>query len=249
MNLNPCDPPTTAANAKSVVDRAGRDALAETIRLFLDEQTSAFRFDESLDEFRNSSDPGVRFVTRAVWYHYDDCDDHVVTLSKDEWDYLQRLLLLLESDCQVAITSVRRWSWTQFVACGCLVGFGWCIWRFGWGEHLLVLSIPFGLISIVISFLRNANRTTGAYDQILAPFSTFSDLSATYRSSRAFTKMRYPSALTNRRIRSRVAEFGIRLQMYAGWLLLSPIPLLVQTFPLTETRTDIKPVNTGLTQR
>jgi hypothetical protein len=47
--------------------------------------------------------------------------------------------------------------------------------------------------------------------------------------------------LTKRRIRSRVAECGIRIQMYAGWLLLSPIPLLAQTFPLAETRTDNNP--------
>lgn len=240
MNPNPYDSPTVG-NAEDVADRAGREALAATIRQFLHEQTSAFTFDEALDEFRNSSDPTVRFVTQAVWYHYDDCDNHMVTLSKQEWDYFQRLLLLLESDRQIAMTSVRRWSWTQFVALGCLLGFGWSIWRFGWGEHLLVFSIPFGFISIIISFLRSQKRTTGAYDQILMPFSTFSDLSATYRATPAFSKKRYPSGLTRRRIRSRVAEFGIRLQMYAGWLLLSPIPLLVQTFPLAETRTDIKP--------
>lgn len=240
MNPNPYDSPT-ARNAEGVVDRAARDTLAATIRQFLDEQTSAFTFDEALDEFRNSSDSTVRFVTQAVWYHYDDCDDHMVALSKPEWDYFQRLLLLLESDRRITVTSIRRWSWTQFVALGCLLGFGCCIWRFGWGMHLLAFSIPLGLISIIISFLRSHKRATGAYDEILMPFSTFSDLSTTYRATEAFSKKRYPSGLTKRRIRSRVAECGIRIQMYPGWLLLSPIPLLAQTFPLTETRTDINP--------
>ena len=241
MNPNPHDL-STASDADEVVDRAQRDGLADTIRRFLSEQSTAFEFDEALDEYGESADPTVQFVTNAVWYHYDDCDDHIVTLSKPEWDYFQRLLLLLESDRQIAITSMRRWSWTQLVAFICLLAFAWCIWHFGWGQHLLVFSMPFGVVSILISFVRNKTRSTGPYDHILTPFPTFTDLSATYGSAVAFRKNRYPRSLTNRRIRSRVAEFGVRLQMYAAWLMLSPIPLLVQTFPMTDTQTSVKAV-------
>lgn len=239
MNPNPYDSPT-AANAERTVDRTERDALVQVIRRFLNEETSAFAFDEELDEFRNSSDPVVRFVSYTVWYHYDDCVDHLVALSKQEWDYFQRLLLLLESDGQIVTTPVRRWSWTQLVALACLMGFGWCIARFGWGEQLLVFSIPFGFVSIGISFLRARKRTAGPYDRILTPFPTFSQLVVTYRSTPTFTKKHYPNLLTERHIRSRVAEFGVWLQTYAAWILLSPIPLLVQTLPLTETRTDVR---------
>lgn len=238
MNPNPYDPPTAAPDA--VLDRTARAALAAAIRQFLDDRTSAFAFDEALDEFRNSSDPTVHFVAQTVWYHYDDCRDHMVTLSKPEWDYFQRLLLLLYSDHQIVTTSVRHWSWTQLVAIGCLAGLGWCIWHFGWGQHLLVFAIPFGLVSIAISFLRSRKRFAGAYDQVLTPFSSFGELSAVYWASVAFTKKRYPRDIAKRRIRSRVAEFGLRLQFYAAWLLVSPIPLLVQAFPLTEIRTQVK---------
>jgi len=223
-----------------VFDRVQRDGLAGLIRQFLSEQSTAFEFDEALDDYRQSADPTVRFVTDAVWYHYDDCDDHMVVLSKPEWDFFQRLLLLLESDQQIVTTSTRRWSWTQLVACTSLLAFGWCIWHFGCGQHLLVFSIPFGIVSIFVSFVRNRTRSTGPYDYILVPFRTFSDLSAAHKSAAAFTKERYPRHLANRKIRSRVAEFGMRLQLYAAWLLLAPIPLFVQTFPMTETHTSVK---------
>jgi hypothetical protein len=244
MNPNPYDSPL-ATSAIERIDRAQRDGLAHAIRQFLSEQSSAFEFDEALDDYRSSADPTVQFVTDAVWYNYDDCDDHIVTLSKPEWDYFQRLLLLLDSDRQIAITLTRRWSWTQLVACVSLLAFVWCIWHFGWGQHLLVFSIPFGVVSIFISFVRNQERSSGPYDQVLTPFSTFSDLSAAYRSAATFTKNRYPRCLANRRIRSRVAEFGVLLQMYAAWLMLSPIPLLAQSLPLTETQTSVKAVTKG----
>jgi hypothetical protein len=238
MNPNPYASPAPAA--QSGLDRTARAALATTICGFLEDRTSAFAFDEALDEFRDSSDPTVRFVALALWYHYDDCRDHMVALSKAEWDYFQRLLLVLHSDCQVATTLVHRWSWTQLAALGCLVGLGWCLARFGWGQHLLLLSIPFGLVSIAISLWRHRSYVASAHDQILVPFASFAELSAVYRTSAAFAKQRYPRALAERRIRSRVAEFGLRLQLYAAWLMLSPLPLLVQAFPQTETRTQMK---------
>ncbi len=111
MNPNPYDS-TLPTSPDEPVDRQKRDGLTRTIRQFLSEQSSAFEFDEALDAYRVWTDPTVRFVTNAVWYHYDDCDDHMVTLSKPEWDYFQRLLLLLDSDSQIAIASMRRWSWT-----------------------------------------------------------------------------------------------------------------------------------------
>ena len=242
MDPNPYDSPTadTDTDVVVVVDRAQRGALADAIRGFLAEEFTAFEFDDALDAFRDSADPTVEFVTGTVWYHYDDCTDHKVALSKPEWDYFQRLLLLLESDRQVAVARERRWSWTQPVAWACLAGFCACIGLFGWGEHLLAFSIPFGVVSMLISVVRSRMRSKDPYGPIITPFATFTDLSAVYQLATTFTKIRYPGKLAKRRIRSRVAEFGVRLQLYATWLMLSPIPLLVQSLPMTETRTRVE---------
>jgi hypothetical protein len=226
--------------SKPTLERESRDSLAATIRRFLDGEISAFAFDEALQPFHQSTDPTVRHVTQAAWYHYDDCKDHMAALSKPQWDYFQRLLLLLESDNQIETTTVRHWSWTQLVAVIALLGFGWCIYQVGFELHLLAFSIPFGLVSIAISFWRHRYRLASPYRPLLVPFASFEELSDTYRTTAGFAKKKCPSAVERRRIRSRVAEFGLRLQMYAVWLMFSPFPLLVQAFPVTETRTQVK---------
>lgn len=87
MNANPFDPPQTPIESpRDIVDRAQRDEVAAAVRQFLDEAVTAFEFDERLDQFRNSPDSAVRFVAQGVWLHYDDCDDHLVALTKPEWD-------------------------------------------------------------------------------------------------------------------------------------------------------------------
>jgi len=237
-----CNPDNSHAGVESddVVDRAARDRLSGLIRQFLSDQMTAFDFDDALYACPESADTTVNFVSHTVWSIYDDCVDHHVALAKPEWDYLQRLLLLLESDRQVTTTSASHWSWTQLVACASLLAFACCIWIFGWGLHLLIFSVPFGVVSIFLSCFRTRIRPTLPYAETLTPFATFTELSATYRSTATFSKNRYPEGLTQRRIRSRVAEFGVHLQMYAAWLTLSPIPLLFQMFPLTETRTSIR---------
>jgi hypothetical protein len=175
-----------------------------------------------------------------VWFHYDDCRDHLAMLSKPEWDYFQRLLLLLESSHQIEITKVRRWSWTQIPAIACLAGFVWCALHFGWGPQALALSIPFGIISIAISFCTRPNRLIGPYDPIVMPFSSIAELCETRRAVPGFSKKQCPRGVPPRHIRSRLSEFRIRLQLYAGWLILSPVPLLLQAFPSTETQTRVR---------
>ncbi|TWU30305.1 hypothetical protein [Bythopirellula polymerisocia] len=65
-----------------MIVREARNGLAALIRRYLNEQLTAFEFDDALDEFHESSDDAVRFVADSVWYHYDDCDDHLVVLNK-----------------------------------------------------------------------------------------------------------------------------------------------------------------------
>jgi hypothetical protein len=204
------------------IDRAARARLAEAIRRFVDEQISAFDFDEVVQEYQSSPDTAVRLVAQAVWYHYDDCVDHMAGLSKLEWDYFQRLLLLLDSESQVEVERVRRWSWTQLPALGCLGALGWCVWRFGWGLHLLAYLVPCGLVSMAMSFLRG-RRKPGPYDRVLTPFSSFAELSAAYRKTVGFVKKRYPRTLKVRKVHSRVAMLGVWLNGFALLTLLSPI--------------------------
>jgi hypothetical protein len=235
MNPNPYASPGTALTPPAdFVDRAQRDALAAVIRQFLDGEVGSFKFDEMLDDYRDSSDSAVCFVSLALWYHYDDCDDHLAVLSKQEWGYLHRLLLLLESDSTVERTKTRRWSWVQLVALAAVVAFVVCATRAHFGRQLIRVAIPFGIVSIAISYVRRKNVAVGPYDPILYPFATFSDLKRVYESVVTFKKKKYPRQMATRKIRSPVLTALIHVQFYAAWLLFSPLVLFFQMFPQAE---------------
>lgn len=240
METNPYQSPAEV-NAEGGVDRAARTRLADAIRRYLDEQTSAFQFDEVVQEYQDSPDTAVRLVAQAVWCHYDDCVDHRAGLSKPEWDYFQRLLLLLDSESQVEVQRVRRWSWTQLLALACLAGLGWCVWQFGWGFHLVAYLVPCGLVSMALAFLRG-RRKPGPYDRVLTPFASFAELNAAYRTAAGFVKKRFPRTMQVRQVHSKVAMLGVWLNGLALWTLVSPIILLAQVLPQKESTTRVRSV-------
>ena len=235
---NPYKPPTSE-KLGVMTQEISRDSLAALIRSFVSSDITAFEFDDKLDPYRDSDDPVVNYVTGAVWYHYDECDDHLVCFSKPQWDFFQRLLLTLESDCQIESKSQRRWSIRQLIAAFALLGFAWVALKTGWGEHLFILSIPFGAISIALSFWRfHDDAEPDPYSQVIVPFATFSDLATAYRST-GFRKARYPKQIEKRTIRSPTMAAFWQIHAYTMWLILSPVPLLFQTLPRTQTKTRV----------
>ena len=54
-----------------------------------------------------TQDSTVKFVNRVMWFHYDDCKDHKIVASKQEWDYFNRLLLLLESEAEAEFVRIH----------------------------------------------------------------------------------------------------------------------------------------------
>jgi hypothetical protein len=237
---NPYDPPQTNAASDDIDQQPSRESLAELIRSFLASDITAFEFDERLDAYRDCDDPVVSHVAFAVWYHYDDCVDHFVCLSKPEWDYFQRLLLVLAAPCRVETQSHWQWSHKQLLA-ACLLGaFAFFAIEWGWGQQLLVLSIPFGVASIALSFWHHRRATPPEpYTDVVFPFATFSDLATAYRQS-GFRKTQYPKQLNDRRIRARLTAAFLQGYNYVLWLIFSPIPLLVQALPEHQTTTRIK---------
>ena len=220
------------------VDRRQRSELAATIRRFLHEEITGFEFDELLDPFHDSRDSAVRFVASAVWYHYDDCRDHLAALSKPEWDYFQRLLLLLESDRVVHSETVRRWSWSQLIACLGLLGFVYAALQIGWGYELIAAAVPLGLLSIGISYSRRPSEVDDPYEPMVFPFGSFADLKAAYVRAR-FKKARYPGDLDRRPIQPPLLRIIYATWFHALWLILSPVVLGLQMLPRRSTRVRV----------
>ena len=101
--------------------RYDRDRLVEVIIRYLNEELTAFKLDEALSEIGvRTKDETVKQVVNLFWYHYDDVEDHKVVASKEEWDYFQRLLLILKSDAKIVQeTGKRKWTLRQVVVTAC----------------------------------------------------------------------------------------------------------------------------------
>ena len=163
-------------------------------------------------------------------------------LSKEEWNYFQRLTLVLRSNVHIAVNTRRRWDCTQLIAVAAFLLFLNAANGLGWGIHLLVLAIPFGLVSIGIFHWRNrfTSKKVDRSTILLAPFSSFFELITIRRRVANFRKHKCPDGMKRHEIRSPLEEAMIKIQTYAAWLLCSPLVLVYQALPTTETNTRVE---------
>ena len=225
---------------KSAVDRKSRDALVASINRYIDGETMAFQFDDEIFSIE-SDDLTVSHVVSTLWCFYDDCKDHPVRLSKEEWNYFQRLILVLQSNGHITVSTRRRWDCAQLVAVAAFLLFLYAANGLGLGIQLFALAIPFGLFSIGISHWRNcfATRKLDSTSIILAPFSSFLELITMRRSVANFRKRKCPDGMKRFEIRGPFEETVMKLQAYAAWLLCSPLVLMYQALPMKEINTRI----------
>lgn len=216
------------------VNRNDRDALIQLIQRYLAEDITAFKFDEQLSEMGSrTTDETVKWCVSCLWGFYDDCKDHKVVATKQEWDAIQRLLLALHSNGTIKSTTRREWTPRQFLAALGLVAFLCAVWKTGFGNHLILVALPLGIVSMLLSrWHEKRNISTSAEKQArLVPFSSVSEMLGFRRSVRGSWKAKYPVRLSGRLIRSRSAQELLRAQTFVMWLVFSPLVLLFQSLP------------------
>ena len=159
--------PNKDESSSRKTDRHARDCLVNAIRRYINEALTAFAFDDEINEIRaETADGTVHAVVDALWLCYDDCKDHLAGLSKQEWDYVQRLLLLLESDGELQFVWQRRWSIRQAGAVGGLLAFARCVHRFGIGWHLFGFALLFGPLLILLAYGRTRTERRRAENRL-----------------------------------------------------------------------------------
>jgi hypothetical protein len=216
-----------------MIDRQNRNRLISAITRYMNEEITAFAFDDEIQQIPNQ-DATIRFVVGLLWYHYDDCKDHLAGLSKEEWDYFQRLILLLQSDSE--IESHRKWSVRQLVAGIAILGFGLCVVQLGLGWHLVAVAIVLGPVSMLISYWKRHAMPEPTPQQVaLIPYSSFAELRAVRRRVVGFSKRQYPRHATLRNVHGPLATAMAWMNMYILWFIGSPLVLLFQTLPEKET--------------
>ena len=213
----------------AVVDRDARDLLASHIRRYLNDEVSSFGFDEAIFGIV-SFDQTVGHIVASLWMCYDDLKDHKVVLSKPEWDYIQSLLLILDSDRHIQTKSLPSgWGLREQLATISLFVLLTSLWMFGLGWVSLVAFIFCGVVSVLLPCW---HRTRDSQRSDVSPFASFAELRATYREVASFRKQPYRTELQDRRIRPGLLGTAINIDMtYLGCVLFSPILLLAQALP------------------
>ena len=230
-----------------MIDRAARVQLARILRSYMNEEITAFQLDERLDSFRRfPSDETVELIAADLWSCYDDLKDHKVVAAKQTWDYFNRVLLLLSSDAELERgRSEFRWHPGQILPGICLLLATALSVRVGWNLDLVEVFVPFGLVSMAISWMNRRHTVSNPAPETY-PFPSFTSLSAVRRLTKPSSKMRWPTALARRSIRHPLINAIMWVPTIAFWLLLSPIVLLFQTLPEKRWNTFLKISNSEL---
>lgn len=216
-----------------------RQAAAMLVRAWLNGDCDGPFVGEALesDVFRQI-DPAIDLVRDFFWVD-EDFSLKPSQLSRPGWNYLQRLLLLLDSDCPfLEEKSVRR-SWTQTVAVLSLIGFLIVVAKFGWGMHLMAFAMPFGLVSFVLwAIRRKLIPEPSLVDPIVEPFKSIADLEHAYLNCKSFRKQKYPTwiAELNKHSKSHNWDDIMMVPTFLIFLVAGPLFLLFQMFPVTYTR-------------
>ena len=227
-----------------MIDRKARDETAKAIRSYMSEGITAFEFDEALFKVESGTrDATVRSVVQTLWYFYDDCKDHKIVASKEEWDLFHRLLLLLESDGELETTHRRReWHPLHGVAALLLLVFIAIAIRVGWGDHLIAYALPFGPPSMLLAWLngRRRRKSMRRAEVALLPYPSFASLRAVRKRVGIFSRRKYPKTMANRKIRGPIERRITLLPSYILWCMFSPVVLLIQSVPDRESEVNIK---------
>ena len=118
-----------------------------------------------------------------------------------------------------------------------LVVYGIVAVYLGWGSHLMILAVPFGVVSMLLAYCCPApGEPDDPWESIIWPFASLTDLEAAWRSSK-FRKTRYPRNLGERAIRSPFTEWLNNVVYHIIWLVTAPISLAFQACPWTLIRT------------
>jgi len=93
------------------VDRSARAQLSRALQDYMNDHITNDELDDIIWEVsRKTNDELARMAVRTIWCTYDDIRTHHVESSREEWDGLQRLRLLLDSD--VAHVPHNKTPWT-----------------------------------------------------------------------------------------------------------------------------------------
>ena len=219
-----------------MIDHEARTKVISAIEDYLSDKIMAFDFDDELQDIE-TEDKTAEFAINTLWYCYDDVIDHKVNLSKEEWDFFQRLLLILKSDSEITCTKTYRWSWDHGLACVAVLAFVIFASLIGWNINLALLSIPFGIVSMLISLYRKKREKKAVPYEAAYPMNSYTQIRSLLRSVPGFKKQSYRTEIGSRTIRSNSNTIFNSVSLFFVWAVFSPFCLFFQSLPSIDSET------------
>ena len=155
------------------VARKQRKRLATAIRAWLGGELTMDELTTIAME-AEGGDVGLNYVAGQFVWLLDDAAPQPGDLEKPEWDSLQRMLLLLDSDRRLVRDWRFIWTRSQWVAVFAVTVFVLAATMIGW-KLVVFVSVPFFLVSWRLARFRSRLRAK-PYANVLAPFGSFEQL-------------------------------------------------------------------------
>jgi hypothetical protein len=216
-----------------MIDRPARELMVAAFDSFLNEEIDSSQFDDVIFDISAACrDETVQYVAGEAWGFYDELRPHTVRLEKQAWNFLQRLRLLLHSDCEVVFE--RRWALGyQCTALACLSAIAATAWVTGNSPALHVVCLMAGVLMWVVT---RPEPEPKPYLEIVYPFRSVKQLASVYRRTPNFHKARYPQHLGRRRGERLIDSALSYLVFPFVHTVFTPLAVLAECFPSGEWR-------------
>lgn len=212
-----------------MLDHTARHRIRAAVDDFTAGRISAFVLDDHLQDIR-TTDATASTVINLLWCTYDDVKDHgAAHWTKPTWDWVQRLLLVLDSGSDLMTEQRRIWRGSQVIALSTLSAMAVLFWGCHLDWFMTVLSG--GAVSLAITWWRNHQDHVGPdIPSHTTPFASADEIRQVLRRLPDWRKQRRPDGIPAR-LRSASAEWFNALLRHVLWCLGSPLVLAVQTLP------------------
>jgi len=121
------------------IDRPARDALAAVILAYMRGEIQSTEFDRRKWEeppLAETTDASVEMLCYDTWLIHDDLIDHPLSVPRETWDWLRRVVAFLRTDLRLTTVETYAWHPKQLVgllgllaiAGGAALGLLWSAW-------------------------------------------------------------------------------------------------------------------------
>ncbi len=214
-----------------MIDPEARQQIRTAVDDFIAKRITAFVLDDRLHSIQTKDATAIQ-VIRMIWCTYDDMKDHGVEhWNKPTWDFIQRLLLLLESGGEL-VTERRTlvWRMSQLVALAGLALVAALYW--GVYHYWFIPVLVGGVISQSLAWWRDRHERMDMQQNSdhEFPFASSHDIRLALRRMPGWRKQRHPGEPIPR-LRAAWIEHAYNLLGRFLWCMVSPLALTIQALP------------------